>query len=307
MRALAGVAVLAVAVSLTACQPRHDAAPADRLARGSSSHSITVDDRERTFGLYAPRSLPSGSAVPLVVMLHGGFGTGAQAQEAYGWDEEADRGGFVVAYPDGLNRAWAVGAGCCGQPGRQAVDDVAFVEAVVAAVGRLTPIDPARVYATGMSNGALLSYRLACDSRLFAAIAPVAGTQLGDCAPPAPVSVLHVHGGADANVAFDGSPGAGVAKIDGPPVPEVLAGWRAIGECGEPVVTVDGEVTTSSSQCANGREVELVLVAGAGHQWPGSRPKTAVEKLLGLDPPSDALDATAVIWRFFAAHPRPAV
>ena len=307
MRALAGIALMAVVVSLAGCQPRRDAGSPDQLARGSSSHRITVDGRERTFGLYVPASLPSGRAVPLVVMLHGGFGTGSQAEEAYGWDAEADRGGFVVAYPDGLNRAWAVGAGCCGQPGRQAVDDVAFIEAVVAAVGRLTPVDPDRVHATGMSNGALLSYRLACDSRLFAAIAPVAGTQLGDCAQPSPVSIIHIHGGADRNIAFDGSPGEGVAKIDGPSVSDVLAGWRAIGECGEPVVSVEAPVTTSVARCASGREVELLLVAGVGHQWPGSRPKTAVQKLLGLDPPSDALDATDVIWRFFAAHPRPVV
>ena len=76
-------------------------------------------------------------------MLHGGFGSGAQAERSYGWDSQADSAGFVVAYPDGLRKAWNTGGGCCGRPGVDNVDDVAFIKAMVAAIERQIPIDPA--------------------------------------------------------------------------------------------------------------------------------------------------------------------
>ena len=83
---------------------------------------------DRSYRLYIPAGLPSPA--PLVVMMHGGFGSGQQAERAYGWDELADSAKFVVAYPDGVGRAWNVG-GCCGRPGRENIDDVGFINAVV--------------------------------------------------------------------------------------------------------------------------------------------------------------------------------
>ena len=304
MNVRAGVAVIAMSLAFGGCQDRDAESPAPEPAPGSSSHTIAVGGQERTFRLYIPPSRPAIGPTPLVVMLHGGFGSGAQAAETYGWDAQADRHGFVVAYPDGLNRAWAVGGGCCGSPGRQGVDDVAFIADVVTAVTRIVPVDPARVYATGMSNGGMLAYRLACDTNLFAAIGVVAGTLLGDCSAPPPVSVIHIHGIGDRNVPFDGSPGDGVATIDGPPIADLVDRWRAGAGCAEPTVATSGDATTSIAQCPAGVAVELILVAGAGHQWPGARPRPTAEKALGVDPPSDALDATSTLWQFFAVHPR---
>jgi polyhydroxybutyrate depolymerase len=272
------------------------------LEVGRSDHSITVDGRSRTYHAYVPSTVDS--VAPLVLMLHGGFGTGAQAEQSYGWDARADRGRFVVVYPDGIDRAWNVGGGCCGSPGASGVDDIAFLRAVVAEVSRARRIDPARVYATGISNGGLMAYRLACDTDLFAAVGPDAATLLGDCPSPARTSVIHIHGTADQNIRYDGAPGQGYARIDGPPIPELVARWRAVDGCAAAEVTTAGPVTTSVAACPDGRAVELVTIEGAGHQWPGAAPRPVIEKLLGTDPPSNALDATAVIWSFFAAHPR---
>jgi hypothetical protein len=94
-------------------------------------------------------------------MLHGGFGSARQAQKSYGWDAEADRGQFVVAYPDGLGRAWNTGGGCCGTPGRTNADDIGFITAMVSAIERQLPVDANRVYATGISNGGIMAYTLA--------------------------------------------------------------------------------------------------------------------------------------------------
>lgn len=270
----------------------------------TSTGSLAVDGVQRTYRLYVPADV--AEPAPLVVMLHGGFGSAAQAQADYHWDARADAGRFAVLYPDGLDHAWAVGGGGCGRPGDRGVDDVRFISSLIDSVDAQLPLDRSRLYATGMSNGGLMSYRLACDTDLFAAVAPVAATVLGACAAPEPVSLVALHGDADRNVPYLGGPGEGVARIDGPAVPQVHRRWLAIDDCPAPVVTTAGAVTTSRAECPGGRTVELVTVAGAGHQWPGARPNR-VAKLLGdPDPPSTALDATDVIWRFFAAHPRPA-
>lgn len=287
-------------VGLAGCRPG-SGSPAP-VPVGQSSRTVTVDGRARTVHLYRPATLPDRA--PLVLMLHGGFGTGTQAEGYYGWDAQADTGHFVVAYPDGVDRAWAVGGGCCGVPGSTGVDDVAFLSQVVATVRGLLPIDPDRVYATGISNGGLMAYRLACDTTLFAAIGPVSATLLGPCATPAPVSVIHVHGTADHNIPYAGGRGDGYAHIDGPAVPDLVATWRDVDHCPTPTVTTTDTVTVSSATCPDGRAVQLLTVAGAGHQWPGSPDKPVVQRLLGTDPPSTSMNATEVIWTFFAAHRR---
>ena len=305
-------ATLAVCVlgAVTACGPRDPAgigaspAAAAAIPAGQSTQTVDVHGAVRTYHLYRPAGLPARS--PLVVMLHGGFGSGLQAERSYGWDQEADRAHFLVAYPDGLNQAWNAGGGCCGQPAANGVNDVAFITAMVTVIGRRLPLDPRRLYATGISNGGIMAYRLACDTHVFAAIGPDSATLLGPCADPGPVSVIHIHGTADHNIPYDGGPGDGVARIDGPPVPSVVAGWRRVDGCAAPVVTVRAPVTTSVATCPGQRAVELVTINGAGHQWPGAPGRPLIERILGTDPPSTALNATAVIWQFFARHPKAA-
>ena len=128
-----------------------------------------------------------------------------------------------------------------------------------------------------------MAYTLACNSGMFAAIGPVAATQLDPCRSPHPMSVRQIHGTDDTRVRYDGGQGEGVARIDGPPVPEVDAFWRAADGCAGPKVGTAGEVTTSSAECPDGRAVELATVAGGGHDWPAF--------------------ATQSLWDFFAAHP----
>ncbi|SCL25537.1 extracellular catalytic domain type 1 short-chain-length polyhydroxyalkanoate depolymerase [Micromonospora inyonensis] len=287
------------------------AGPRSPVAGGSSAHRITVAGRERTFRLYRPAKLSPSAPAPLVVMLHGALGNGRQAEMAYGWNAAAEREGFVVAYPDGLQRSWAVSAHCCGQPAHDGVDDVAFVVATVADISARLSIDPNRTYAAGISNGGMLAYRLACETTTFAAIGVVAGTLLGPCPSPAPISLVHIHGTADDVVPYDGRPGkldnggAGrrPVKIDGGPVADQVDRWRKVARCAAPQARTAGAVTTSAARCPDGRDVELITIADAGHQWPGASP-AMVERLLGMDPPSSALAATETIWRFFAAHPR---
>ncbi|TAL45640.1 MAG: polyhydroxybutyrate depolymerase [Salinibacterium sp.] len=287
-----------LALLLSGCGVNRNQAERPSATPVTTVHTITVDGATRSYILTVPVGLVGKS--PLVVMLHGGFGSGSQAERSYGWDELAASESFVVAYPDGMNKAWNIGGGCCGMPGRHAIDDVTFIEAMVADIGKSVPLDDSRIYATGMSNGAMLAYRLACDSDLFAAVAPVSGTIVGDCADPKPVSVIHIHGLADTSVRMDGAEGAGVAHIDGMPIADLNSFWRGVDDCLAPIVATDGDVSTSIATCAEGRTVELITIAGAGHQWPGSKPIRE-----GADAPYPGLDATSTIWDFLVAHPKP--
>lgn len=296
------LALAAVAAACTACRSRNVTVPGP-VPLGSSTHTISVDGRSRTYIVYRPAGLPP-SRVPLVVMLHGGFGSAAQAESSYGWNAEADTNHFAMVYPDGVKAAWNAGGGCCGVPASSGIDDVAFISQVVHAVSATLPVDPDRVYATGISNGGLMAYRLACDTTLFAAIGPDSATLLGACPAPHPVSLIHIHGTADTRIPYGGGPGDGYAKIDGPAVTDVVSRWRSVDECRPPTRTTEAPVTTSVTACPDGRSVELITIEGAGHQWPGSAGRPLLEHLVRLDPPSTALSATDTIWRFFAAHRR---
>ncbi|WP_366516212.1 PHB depolymerase family esterase [Mycobacterium sp.] len=266
---------------IAACSPREPPPPSGFVS-GTSVHTIKIGGLDRTYRLYRPAALPASA--PLVVVLHGYSGSGKQAERDYGWDQLAASNKFLAAYPDGLSRAWnADGEGCCGRPAREGVDDVAFIGAAVADITRNVSVDSSRVYATGISNGGIMSYTLACNTGVFAAIGPDAATQLDPCPSPHPTSVMHIHGTADALVPYQG--GQGFSVINGPSVPEVNAFWRNADQCGAPTATTSGPVTTSTAACADNRRVVLITIDGGGHaEWPSF--------------------ATQALWQFFAAHPR---
>ena len=274
-------------------------------AHAADTRSLEFGGRERSYIVHRPAKLDRARPVPLVVMLHGGFGSGAQAEGSYGWDAEADREGFVVVYPDGIRRSWNAGGACCGGAARDNVDDVGFLTRLIATVVRDENIDPRRVYLTGMSNGAAMSYRYACEGSFpIAAVGSVSGSFSFSCPRSHAVSVLEIHGLADRNVPYAGGHGAkAAADVDWLGVGRTLDAFRKADECAPPSVTEKPPVKTSTERCAAGREVTLIAVAGAGHQWPGARPERGfVAWLLRLDPPSTALDATQTLWKFFARH-----
>lgn len=329
---VAATALVVVALVLAGCGVGHgsDGAPDSPAATHPSTTSAptttvdasdrpsgridltieTEDGRTRTAHLYVPRNLSDGP-VPLLVGLHGGTGWGEQFERSSGFDALADQHGFVVAYPDGVGvgpkgdslRTWNGGV-CCGPAAKQEVDDVAFVRDLVDEVERRYEIDPDRVFATGHSNGMILAYRLACEaSDVFAAVAGQAGT-LGveACHPSRPISLLHVHGSADANIPVDGGPGQGISAVDFPSPREGVAAFAEADGCPtEPDASVSGKVATQTwSPCGDGTEVQFVTVAGADHGWMGSTSSLHAD---GLHPSKD-FDTTAAVWDFLAAHPR---
>lgn len=207
-----------------------------------------------------------------------------------GMSAKADELGFVVVYPQAGASVWNVQAGEIGalhvELFRQLIDILEL---------RLS-IDPARIYATGFSNGGGMVHRLACDlSDRIAAIAPVAGAHLPDqeCQPSRPVPVLAIHGSADRL-------GPYLDETLRHNIPQWAADWAERNRCDpEPITTQEGAVRVDSwEHCEAGAIVRLYSVEGMGHVWPGS------PQSLRSVPESQNLVANDLIWDFFASHPQ---
>jgi polyhydroxybutyrate depolymerase len=251
---------------------------------------LTIGGLQRTYLVHAPAG---GAPVGLVLNLHGAGQTGGQQAAVTNYDAVADQYGFVVAYPDGIDFSWADGRGAS-VPDRQGIDDVGFLAALIDRLSAEYATPPGRVFVTGMSAGAFMANRLACDrADLISAIAPVSGT-LGifvPCAPSRPVSVLQIHGTGDPVVPYTGGEmigRGGASEIMSAPA---LAGlWAARDRCAGPPIPdapAPGEVHRSVAVgCAGGTEVVLISIDGGGHIWPA-------------DPAINASQASA---QFFTAH-----
>ena len=285
--------------------------PDEALAGIDIVATLDVDGRPRSYRLHVPAGLDPSAPSALVVALHGGGGNGANMQVKIGLDAVADRESFLVANPDGSGRldgyllTWNAG-NCCGYALDERVDDTAFLRAMVEAISRTHSIDPRRVYATGMSNGGMMAYRLACEAAdLFAAVAPVAGAlNLEPCEPSERVSVLAIHGTADQHVLFEG--GAPAITVDSHSrvdhsVHHAVTFWAARNGCAlQATQTHAGSVIHDVYPgCEAGSAVELIAIEGGGHAWPG-----AVKFSPQGDEPSQAVNASEAIWAFFEAHPK---
>ena len=276
------------------------------LGPGSHDLSLQHQGRERGFIVHVPASYRADRPVPLVLALHGGGGSmDVMARDRlYGLVSQSDASGWIVVFPNGHSRfrggkfaTWNAGI-CCGGARDSGSDDVGFLRAVVAEVQRRLAIDPQRVFATGMSNGGMMSYRLACEaSDVFRAIAAVAGTDgTTTCQPGRPVPVFHIHARDDDRVLFNGGSGsASDTHADFVSVPATVDKWARLNTCSGPAKTSlqrPGVVCEVRSGCQGGAEVRLCVTDTGGHSWPGGR------KALG-GKGSTALDATAEIWDFF--------
>jgi polyhydroxybutyrate depolymerase len=266
----------------------------DRSELGESRGSLRIDERDRGWRLYIASSLPSTGKVPLVVGLHGGFGSGEQFAADDYFDAQAERGGFIAVYPDGISRrvldirTWNAG-NCCGEAVKRKVDDVGFIDALLDQLVSELPVDEDRVYVTGHSNGAMMGHRLACKlSDRIVAIAVVAGSLEAPCSPSQTISILSIHGDADLTHPLDGGVGPeAINKTDYNSVANSIASWRSFNACErEPVVTSVGPIFTETWSCADGTEVSSLIVAGASHSWPGG-------KALGPLRPKPSLDLDA--------------
>jgi len=197
-------------------------------------------------------------------------------------------------------RTWNVGCGC-GHSSATGMDDVGFIDTLLDVLVANYAIDTNRIYATGMSNGGFMSYRLACElSSRIAAIAPVAASMsLNNCTPQRPVPIIHFHSYLDSNVPFNGGIGDGVSDHYNPPLDSVLNAWAEINGCQSGRLTSQDDVEFTKYQwtdCECGAEIEWYLTQDGGHSWPGGE-----QTLIG-DPVSHVISANDLMWDSFSQH-----
>jgi len=276
---------------------------------------VPVGPRQRSATACVPAGPPPAAGWPLVLAFHGGQSHPEMMRRFSGLDALAADGRAVVLYPAGTGSRESLltwnGGNCCGEAVADAVDDVGFVRELLAAATARLPVDPRRVHATGMSNGAMMAYRVGAElAATVASIAPVAGPlALPAIAPERPVPVLHFHGTLDQFTPLEGGVGRrSVTRVSHRPVLNGLLDWvRADGcpaECRrEAVPCTDEGITVERLTWGPGRggsEVVFYRLEGGGHTWPGRRPDSVL-----LGPCALSLDANRIIWDFFAKHPLP--
>jgi len=272
------------------------------IASTSANFStIDVNGRTREYILHVPPTYKGKSAVPLVIVLHGAIQGAASAERMSGMSELADKESFIAVYPNGTSMmgnapAWNAG-NCCGYAQRESVGDIAFLRALITRLQKSYNIDAKRIYVTGISNGAMMSYRAACEmSDVVAAVAPVEGAQNVPCKPSAPVSLIVFHGTADRLVPFNGgsTPYQIGPRRNDTPVADAVAFWVKENGCAPAAKHEESKDVHIDiySECKDGTGVALYAIQGGRHLWPGT-PISHVD-----------LSATDVMWRFFAQHPK---
>jgi len=265
--------------------------------------TIVVGERTRTYFVHLPPAHDGSRPMPMVLVLHGATESPEGVERLSGMSEKADKEKFIAVYPRGTGRlnpapmpTWNSG-NCCGYAQQNNVDDVAFLRKLIEKLEKDYRVDPLRIFVTGISNGGMMSYRLACElSDTIAAAAPVEGAQNLDCHPSNPVSIIVFHGTGDRLVPFEGgtTPFQLGPKRKDTSVAEAIAFWVKQDGCSaapkhEENPELHRDVYTG---CKNGTGVELYAIQGGRHIWPGSQ-------LSG-----NAIPATDMMWTFFSRHPK---
>jgi polyhydroxybutyrate depolymerase len=266
--------------------------------------SIKVDGRARTYSVHLPPNYDGATPLPVVFVLHGATESPEGVEKLSGMSAEADQENFIAVYPRGTGEhnparmpTWNSGA-CCGYAQDHQVDDVAFINALIDKLEHDYAVDTKRIFATGISNGGMMSYRLACElADKIAAVAPVEGAQDLTCKPSTAVSVIVFHGTADLLVPFDGgsTPFQIGSKRTDASVADTVAFWVKEDGCSAKPTHIETKKlhTDLYSGCADGTGVELYAIQGGRHMWPGT-------PLSG-----NSVPATDLMWKFFAQHPKP--
>ncbi|NUQ11647.1 MAG: prolyl oligopeptidase family serine peptidase [Gemmatimonadaceae bacterium] len=313
---LLALAALAFVPAL-ACSQRTPRAETGQLRAGNHEFTLRHEGRRRTYLVHVPPG--AGAALPVLVAFHGGGGNAGGFQLYAELDRLADRERFLVVYPNGTGRlvtrllTWNAGDGCCGYALNNGVDDVGYAVAVVEDLGRRTSIDRRRVYATGHSNGGIMSHRLAAERAGFvAAIAPVAGSlDLRSFAPVRAVPVMQIHSVDDPRALYEGGLGPPFPGTDNrvmhQPVQAGLDRWIVANGCATRPDTLDRRAESHGGAthramllawrgCRGGAEVRHWKLTGPGHAWPGDARPPGGEAISG--PQTTVVRAADEVWAF---------
>lgn len=282
------------------------------LQPGTSARTLLSGERERCYLLYVPDEFDPSKPIPVVFSLHGFASNPAGQRFISRWERIADRETFLVVYPQGSSFPLRWNSGLFANINE--IDDVQFMRDMIAELRSLATLDPDRIYVTGMSNGAMMTDRIACElADQVAAVGLVSGLGAGasdECAPARPVAVMGFFGSADPLIDFK----TGLGRISVPrralniasqhalilPLDEWTKAWVERNGCNpDPeVLPTQGDVSgVRYSECAAGAEVIVYTIDGGGHNWPGGPDIPYIGKT------THAIDASQAMWDFFQAHP----
>lgn len=277
---------------------------------------ITVDGIKRDFLIHLPQSYSESEALPLIIALHGGGGNAKDMEKLTedGFNKLADDENFIVVYPDGIGRHWNDGRNLSFYyTQKENINDVKFISELIDYMVEKYNVNPLRVYVTGMSNGALMTYRLAYElSNKIAAVAPVDGSiplniYLNET-PTAPIPVLMINNVADPILPWNG----GYAHFGNKKLGKVLsveetaAFWARIDNC--TLVKSKGYLPDTDPNDGTrvwmrlylnnitGMEVVQYGIEGGGHTWPGGE-QYLPQSIIGKT--SRDINACNLIWKFF--------
>lgn len=273
--------------------------------------TIVSSGQKREYLLHVSSNYDRAKPTPLVISLHGAAIWPATQREASQWNRAADEQGFIVVYPSGTTlggrgtgvlpfRVWLA------EPGPTVTADSRFISDLIDSLSATYNIDPARIYANGLSNGGGMAFALSCTlSHRIAAIGLVAAAHAltwSWCTDQHPVPMIAFHGTADPLVPYNG---AGTSWLNPRPLPNIpgfVADWARRNHClGKPA---ESEVAPDVARreytgCSADAAVVLYTIRGGGHQWPGGKPFP----VWMAGPMSRSIDATGLMWAFFREHP----
>ncbi len=285
----------------------------EKLGPGDHERLLQIGDLHRSYLVHVPPHYDPQKPLPVVLALHGAGTNGTMTASFTGLNKKADEAGFAVVYPNGTGPAgilltWNSGGTRRAGEG-STTDDVGYIRKVLDDLQTVLAVDAKRVYATGLSNGGMMCYRLASEmSDRIAAIAPVAGTiAIDNYHPKRPVPVIHFHGTVDKLVPFDGPKDEPTKFLGFKSVPETMRILVKCNACApDPQTTElpdkahDGTKVTRKVYTPKGGGAEVVLytIDGGGHTWPGRQPPV---RFIGKS--TAQISANDLIWEFFEKHP----
>lgn len=286
-------------------------APATPLSTGDHTLSLSQGSVKRTYIVHVPTTY-TNAPTPLVFNFHGSDSTGSGQENNSHMNITSDANNFIVVYPDGINKNWADGRTYTANQTNHA-DDVAFVKSMISELSKQLNIDTHRIYATGMSNGGMMAYRLACEmTQTFVAIAPVSSAFTVElksvCKPSGAIPVLIMHGTTDPLLPYNGGNIGTADRGQMVATTEAVSYWvNNNGASSTPVVTnfantvADGTSIVRNVYGSGTNQVQFFKIIGGGHTWANGL-QYLPARVIGLV--SRDMDASNVIWDFFKMHTR---